>query len=266
MVVTQAMTGAPAASTATPVSTLSNDDLNTALRQGWGDFTAKRGDLIFAGLIYPAIGLLAAFAANGGPLTHLLFPMAAGLALLGPLTATGFYELARRREEGRESSWRHFADLLKSPQIDQIGIVAAILIALFVGWLIAAGLVYAAFFGLNEPASLGSFLTEVLTTARGWGMILVGNLVGFVFAVAALCLSITSLPMLVDRNVSAGTALATSIETVRSNPMVTLRWGLTVAVLLVIGSIPAFLGLAVVLPWLGYATWHLYRKAVPVQR
>ena len=263
MAITQAMRGAPAASTRTPVNTLTLADLNAALREGWADFTQKRGDLIFAGLIYPAIGLIAAFAANGGPLAHLLFPMAAGLALLGPLTATGFYELARRREAGLESSWRHFGDLLKNPRIDQIGVVAAILIALFAGWLVVAGLVYAAFFGLNEPASLGALLRDVLTTARGWAMIVVGNAIGFVFALAALCLSVTSLPMLVDRDVSAGTALSTSIETVRRNPATMLRWGLTVAALLVIGSIPAFLGLAVVLPWLGYATWLLYRKAVP---
>lgn len=262
MAVTQAMRGTPAASTRTPVNTLTDADLRAALREGWGDFMQKRGDLIFAGLLYPAIGLVAAFAANGGPLTHLLFPLAAGLALIAPVTATGFYELARRREQGLDARWRHFGDLLKSPQIDQIGVVAAILVALFAGWMVAAGAIYAAFFGLHEPASLGAFIAEVLTTARGWGMIIVGNAVGFVFAFAALCLSITSLPMLVDRKVGAGTAIATSIETVRRNPVVSLRWGLTVAVLLVIGSIPAFLGLAVVLPWLGYATWHLYRKAV----
>lgn len=262
MAVTQVMGGDPAPSTHMPVNTLSNDDLSASLREGFSDFMAKRGDLIFIGILYPAIGLIAAFAANGGPLTHLLFPMAAGLALLGPVAATGFYELARRREAGLESRWRHFADVLKSPQIDQIGVVAGLLVALFAGWLIAAWLIYGAFFGLHEPASLSSFLREVLTTARGWGMIIVGNLVGFVFAVAALCLSVTSLPMLVDRNVSAGTALATSIEAVRKNRAVMMRWGLIVAALLVLGSIPAFLGLAVVLPWLGYATWHLYRKAI----
>lgn len=263
MAVTQAMESAPAAPTHPPVNTITKDDLSAALREGWSDFNEKRGDLIFAGLIYPAIGLIAAYAANGGPLTHLLFPMAAGLALVGPLLATGFYELARRREAGLDAGWRRFIGLMKSPHIDQIGVVAGILIILFAGWLIAAWLVFGAFFGLHEPSSLGTFFREVLTTTRGWAMIIVGNLIGLVFAVVALCLSVVSLPMLVDRDVGAGTALATSIETVRRNPVVMLRWGLIVAALLVIGSIPAFLGLAVVLPWLGYATWHLYRKAVP---
>lgn len=249
--------------TALPVNTIDNDDLNAALREGWDDFGDKRGDLIFAALLYPAIGLIAAWAANGGTLTHLLFPMAAGFALVGGLAATGFYELARRRENGQESSWWHFLDVARSPQIDQIIVVAVLLLLLFGAWMISAGLIYSAFFGLAEPRSVGDLLTEVLTTPRGWGMIIVGNLVGLVFAIAALAISVVSLPMLIDRKVSAGAALRTSIASVRRNPLVMARWGLTVAALLVIGSIPAFLGLAVVLPWLGYATWHLYRRVVP---
>jgi uncharacterized membrane protein len=256
-----AIGGVPAASTTTPVKPVTSNDLNAALREGLSDFSERRGDLIFIGIIYPVIGLVAAFAANGGPLTHLLFPLAAGLSILGPLTAIGFYELARRRESGLDSSWRHFLDVAKSPQLDGIAVVAVILIGLFAAWLIAAGLIYAAFFGLATPASLGGFISEVLTTPRGWGMIVVGNLVGLVFAVATLAISVFSLPMLVDRDVSAGEAIRASLAGVRANPVVMARWGVIVAALLVLGSIPAFLGLAVVLPWLGYATWHLYRRA-----
>lgn len=263
MATTQAIRGAPAAPTVPPVNTISGDDLNAALREGWADFSAKRGDLIFAGLIYPIIGLVAAWAANGGPMTWLLFPLATGLSLVGPLVATGFYELARRREAGLDASWRHFLDVARSPRLDGIAVVAVILVALFAGWLIAAGLIYSAFFGLHEPASLWSFLGEVVSTPQGWGMFVAGMAVGFLFAVAALALSVVSLPMLIDRDVSAGTALSTSIAAVRRNPAVMARWGLTVAALLAIGSLPAFLGLAVALPWLGYATWHLYRRVVP---
>lgn len=262
MAITQAI-GATSAANDAPVNTITNNDLSAALREGWQDFNDKRGDLVFAALIYPVIGLIAAWAANGGPMTWLLFPLAAGLSLVGPLAATGFYELARRREAGLESGWQHFLDVARSPRLDGIAVVAVILIALFAGWLVAAGLIYGVFFGLHEPASLGALFGEVLTTPRGWAMIIVGNLIGFAFAVAALALSVVSLPMLIDRDVSAGQALSTSIASVRRNPAVMARWGLTVAALLVAGSIPAFLGLAVVLPWLGYATWHLYRKAVP---
>lgn len=264
MAITHALGGSEAAATGSPVNTITADDLNAVLREGWRDFSERRGDLIFAGLIYPIIGLVAAWAANGGPMTWLLFPLAAGLSILGPLTATGFYELARRRELGLDSGWSHFLDVARGPRRDGIVVVAVMLILLFGGWLLAAGAIYGTFFGLYEPASFASFIGEVLSTPRGWGMILVGNLVGVAFAIAALALSVVSLPMLVDRDVGAGEALATSIAAVRHNPAVMTRWGLTVAALLVIGSIPAFLGLAIVLPWLGYATWHLYRRVVAV--
>ena len=244
-----------------PVRDISGADLRAALREGWDDFRAKRGDLLLIGLLYPAIGFAAAMLAQGDYL-WMLFPLAAGLTILGPLTATGFYELARRREAGLESSWWHFLDVAKSPAIEAIAIVAVVLIALFGGWLIAAGLVYFAFFGLSEPASATAFFADVLTTPRGWAMMLVGNLIGLCFALAALALAAVSLPMLIDRDGGAGRAMRTSIAAFRRNPGTMSRWGLIVAALLVAGSIPLFMGLAVVLPWLGYATWHLYRKLV----
>jgi uncharacterized membrane protein len=243
------------------VNTLSAGDLRAALVEGFADFRAKRGDILLIGLLYPIIGFGAAMAAQGD-YVWLFFPLAAGLSILGPLVATGFYELARRREAGLESSWWHFLDVARSPSIESIAVVAVVLIALFGGWLIAAGIVYSAFFGLEPPGTAGMFLARVLTTPAGWGMILVGNLVGLGFALATLALSAVSLPMLIDRDVSAGEAMATSIAVFRRNPRVMARWGLIVAGLLLLGSIPLFMGLAVVLPWLGYATWHLYTKAV----
>jgi uncharacterized membrane protein len=141
-------------------------------------------------------------------------------------------------------------------------VVAVVLIALFGGWLLAAGLVYSAFFGLHEPASISAFFAEVLTTPRGWAMMLVGNLIGLCFAVAALALSAVSLPMLIDQDGGAGRAMAVSVAAFRRNPAVMCRWGLMVAGLLLLGSLPLFMGLAVVLPWLGYATWHLYTRVV----
>ena len=114
---------------------------------------------------------------------------------------------------------------------------------------------------IRQP-SFNAFMQEVFTTSHGWGMIIVGNLVGLGFAFVVLALSVVSLPMLVDREVSVGTAVRTSLRAFRENKGPMLRWGLTVAVLLVLGSIPFFVGLAVVLPVLGYATWHLYTRLI----
>lgn len=244
------------------VRTIGAADLNAALSEGYADFKSKRGDLILVGLLYPVIGLVTGWAAMGTPILPLLFPLFAGLSLLGPLVATGFYELARRREKGIEASWWHFFDVVRNPSFDQIIVVGMLLIALFGGWVAAAALLYAVFFGAEPPASLASFLAQVFTTPQGWAMILVGNLVGLVFALIVLAVSVVSLPMLIDKDIDAGTAIGTSVRAVRANFGAMLRWGLTVAVLLVLGSLPFFLGLAFVLPVLGYATWHLYTKVV----
>ena len=174
-----------------PVRTIGVEDLNAALREGYDDFKAKRGDLIFIGALYPAIGLLAAVAANGGQLLPFLFPMMAGLSLLGPLLSTGFYELAKRREAGLESSWWHFLDIRKSASRDEIAVVAVILICVAGAWVFAAGLLYALFFG-TTPETMVNFLRDVLMTPQGWAMILVGNLIGlstqfFLSGVALAC-------------------------------------------------------------------------------
>lgn len=245
-----------------PVRRIGPDDLRAALREGFGDFLAKRGDLVFIGFVYTLVGLVTAVAALGYPLLAWFFPLAAGLSLLGPLACTGFYELARRREAGLESSWWHFFDIVRHPSRVQIAMVAGVLIGLFIAWVAAAALIYRIFLGDTPPASLGSFLATLFGTPEGWAMMIVGDLVGLCFAALVLTISLVSLPMLVDRRVDGGTAIATSIRAVRANPGMTARWGLIVAVLLALGSIPFFLGLAVVLPVLGYATWHLYTKLV----
>lgn len=249
------------ARTAPSVRTITDQDLRAALRDGLADFREKRGDILLIGLLYPIVGFVTALAAKGD-YVWMFFPLVAGLSIMGPLVATGFYELARRREDGLESSWWHFLDVVRSPAFDSIAVVAGVLFALFGAWVFAAGIVYAAFFGGQNWPGLGGFLMEVLTTPQGWAMMIVGNLIGAVFAVAALALSAISLPMLIDRDVGAGPAMSASIELVRKNPRVMLRWGLIVTALLVLGGIPLFMGLALVLPWLGYSTWHLYRRAV----
>lgn len=246
-----------------PVRRISGHDLDAALREGFADFASKRGDLVFIGIIYPVVGFIVSMAAMNMSVWSMVFPLLAGISLLGPLVATGFYELAKRREAGMDSSWFHFLDVFKSRSREEIAIVGATLIGIFVLWLAAAGMVHTAFFGnmLHQP-SFSAFIREVFTTPEGWGMIIVGNLVGLGFAFIVLALSVVSLPMLVDREVSAGTAIRTSLRAFSANKGVMIRWGFTVAVMLVLGSIPLFVGLAVVLPVLGYATWHLYTRLI----
>lgn len=237
-------------------------DVTASLRAGLDDFRALRGDLLFIGLIYPVVGLIASAAALRYDLVPLVFPLAAGLSLLGPAVATGFYEMARRRERGEPADWRHFFDVLRSPSRAWLAILTVILAVLFVGWLGSAWGLYMATLGGEPATSVGGFLRRLFTTPEGWTLIIAGNLVGFVFAVIVLAISVASFPMLVDRRIDLLTAVETSVEAVRKNPGTMAAWGLIVAALLVLGSIPLFVGLALVLPVLGYATWHLYERLV----
>jgi uncharacterized membrane protein len=254
-----------------PIRKITDQDLRLSLRQGLSDFGAMRGDIVFAGLIYTFIGIAAVVMTTNGPLIPFFFPVVAGVGLLGPIAAVGFYELARRREDGVESGWRHFLDVRKRPAIDDIGIVAGLLLAIFALWLLAAGALYVAFFGWATPTSIGGFLGTVFGTARGWGLILGGLVVGAVFGWAVLAVSVVSLPMLVDCDLSASDAVSASWRAAHANKAAMIRWGVVVVGLLVLGSIPLFVGLAFVLPWLGYSTWHLYtrlvdRQAIPGRR
>jgi len=138
----------------------------------------------------------------------------------------------------------------------------ALLTGLFLLWLAVAWGLYRGLFGWEPLLSIGGFLRDVLTTPSGWALILIGNAVGLAFAIAALSLTVVSFPLLLDRHVDLATAVRTSIAAVQHNPRVMAIWGLIVAGLLVLGTLPVLVGLVVVMPVLGHATWHLYRKVV----
>ena len=242
-------------------------DLHRALKLGWEDFKAVPSHAIILCVIYPVLGLLLARGAFGYAVIPLLFPLAAGFALLGPFAALGLYELSSRRERGKEpSAWDAF-DVLRSPSFGAMLGVGTLLLALFVTWVATAQAIYIAVFGYGGATSFSDFITRVLTTPQGWWLIVVGCGIGFLFALVALCISVISFPMMLDRHASASEAMVTSLQVAAKNPVTIAAWGLIVAALLVVGSLPFFLGLAVVIPLLGHATWHLYRKAVaPVTR
>lgn len=238
------------------------EDLRHALRRGVDDFLATPTQLVFLCILYPIIGLMLAVAAAQGDLFQLIYPMVAGFALVGPLAALGLYEISRRREAGRPVSWLTVFEVRHSPAIVPIAGLGVILVAIFLLWLTAARIIAGATIGADVSPTMGSLVDRVLGTSAGWTMILVGNAVGFVFAATVLVITVVSFPMLLDRNVPLGVAVRTSVRAVQANPGTMALWGLLVGAGLLAGCALLFVGLAVVLPVFGHATWHLYRRVV----
>jgi uncharacterized membrane protein len=237
-------------------------DLRDALAKGIADFNAMPTHLAFLCSIYPIVALVAARTAAGHEVLPLVFPLLAGYTLIGPLVAVGMYELSRRREKGLDISRRHAFDVLRFPSIGAIATLGVVLMGIYFAWLFAAQAIYDQYFGSAVPASIAEFARQVITTPSGWALIVVGCGVGFLFAVVVFTLSVVSFPLLLDRDVGVMTAVITSARAVIANPTTMAAWAFIVAGALMIGSLPFFVGLAVVLPVLGHSTWHLYRKVV----
>ena len=248
--------------TPTVVRKINLSDVSDALRLGWDDFKAVPSHAIILCVIYPVLGIVLFRLVLGYSVLPLLFPLAAGFALIGPFAGLGLYELSRRREQGEEAAAWHAIYVLRAPSFGAMLELGILLFVLFGVWIAAADAIYIAIFGNAPAASIPDFARRVLTTPEGWSLIIIGCGVGFLFAVVALCVSVVAFPLMLDRHTTAIDAIRTSVRVAMKNPLPIAVWGLIVAALLVIGSLPLFVGLAVVLPVLGHATWHLYRRAV----
>jgi uncharacterized membrane protein len=214
-------------------------DIRDVLVRGLDDFGAYRTDVIFICLIYPVVGIMLVWLTFGYEMLPLLFPLAAGFALVGPVAAVGLYEMSRRREQGLPTTWVDAFGVIRAPGFGAILVLGLVLVAIFVLWLLAANVIYQLTLGPEPPVSIAAFARDVFTTSAGWAMIVGGVSVGFLFALLVLAISVVSFPLLLDRDVGLDTAVWTSIRAVAANPGPMALWGLTVAGGLVIGSLPA---------------------------
>lgn len=236
-------------------------DLKEVLAKGLDDFVAMPTFAVFIIIIYPVIGLTLLVLIFGYDLLSLAFPLVAGFPLIGPLAAVGLYELSRRRERGLPVSFVSLFEISR-PRLRALFRFGLLLMALLVVWLASAMLLFQLAFGSWAPQSFGELLGEVFATPQGWTLILAGCAIGFVLALTAFTISVVSGPLLIDREVGVATAVETSFNAVEASPLTMALWAAIVAGALVLGSLPFLLGLTVVLPVLGHATWHLYRRVV----
>jgi uncharacterized membrane protein len=231
-------------------------DLKDSLAKGIDDSLAMPTFHVFLVLTYPiALIWLTGYA------LPLLFPLTAGFALVGPFAGIGLYEMSRRRELGLDTSWGPVLDVVRS-RILSILPVAMLLLVIFVSWVFAAQSLFMSLFGTAPPKSFIALVTTLLATPEGWALIGLGSAIGFVFAVVALSISVVSFPLLLDRDVGALVAVQTSVRSVLANPFTMAVWGLIIAAVLAIGLLLLFVGLAVAVPILAHASWHLYRRVV----
>jgi uncharacterized membrane protein len=237
-------------------------DLFQSLKEGYDDFGAKPSFGVFLVIFYPLFALLLTLFLVGENLMYLAFPMVAGLTLLGPVVSVGLFEMSRRRESGLDPSWRMAFEFIHTASFAPILALSIVMMLLYLAWLFVAESIYLGLFGATTPDSISVFLNEIFTTRQGVALMIIGNAVGLLFAFAALSFSVVGFPLLLDKPASMATAVSISIRAVTSNTLVMATWGVIVVLLLAAGAILFLVGLAAILPILGHATWHLYRKVV----
>lgn len=238
---------------------LSVSDLRAALVAGWADFCARPAFGLFFAAIFVIGGLaLSYFLIARGEYTWAI-PAAAGFPLIAPFTAVGLYEVSRRRELGLPMNWSAILGAVRGRGDEQILAMGVIIFVAFGFWVIVAHVIFS--IAIVE-AGAGSESLAFLLTQTGLAMLLVGSAVGGVMALAFYAVTVFSLPMLVHREVDFITAIAASLGAFRRNLLVLLVWAALIAALLALAMAPLFLGLFIVLPVLGHATWHLYRRAI----
>jgi uncharacterized membrane protein len=237
-------------------------DIVAALRAGVADFTRAPLFGLFFGGVYALGGLaiLALLAFLHMP--WMIIPLAVGFPLIGPFVAAGLYEVSRVLARGGRPRWREVLLVVVEQRNRQLGWMAFVVLFIFWVWIYQVRLLLALFLGFKSFSSIAGFATVITTTSEGLTFLAVGTAVGAFLAFILFCATAISMPLLLDRDIDFVTAMITSFRVVFLSPAVMIGWGVTVAIVVILAMLPAFLGLLIALPVLGHTTWHLYERAV----
>jgi len=230
------------------------------LEAGWRDLWHNPVVSLSYGLVFAALGWALTFGLGAIGLGSLILPLAGGFMLIGPLAAVGLYEVSRRHESGQPvdlstalSAWRRNGD--------QIGLMGVVLLVTLFAWTQVALIIFALFFS-GAPPSLAAFGAQLVSSTDNVLFLAIGSAAGAVLAVVAFALSVVSLPMLLDRQVTVADAILASLMAFRRNALVLTGWGITLTLLTALGIATAFIGLIITLPLAGHASWYAYRALV----
>ncbi len=237
-------------------------DLREILVLGWRDFIRAPLFGMFFGAIYALGGLILMTGVIYLDMAWFTYPLIIGFALIGPFIATGLYEISRRQGNNTPLRWGEILSVVWNQHRRELGWMAFVMLFIFWIWMYQIRTLVAVFFGFQGFASLQGFVEAVFTTSNGLTFLLVGHVVGAVISLVLFTITVISCPLLLEREVDFVTAMITSVRTVVTSPIVMLCWGVFVILSVIAAAIPAFMGLLVVLPVLGHATWHLYKRAV----
>jgi len=236
-------------------------DIRAVLDLGWRDFVAAPMFGLFFSGFYAAAGWFLIVMFYVLTLHYYVYPMVTGFAMVAPFIAAGFYDISRKLERGEPLTWRGVYGSLWEARGRDLGWMVLVTTFAYIIWMDIAAALYVIFFGLR-PLSFADMIVAILTTPRGLLFFAVGNAAGTVLAITVFSLSAVSFPLLFDRNIDFVTAMITSVKVVQANRWPMLVWCLTIAVLMFLSFATVFVGLLVVLPVLGHASWHLYRRAL----
>jgi uncharacterized membrane protein len=236
-------------------------DVAASLAKGWRDFLAAPMFGAFFGGFYVICGLILAWITLGTGQVYWLAVAVFGFPILGPFTAVGLYEVSHRIENNDPLDWSEILGVIWRQKERQLPWISAIIIVIFLFWSFIGHMIFALFLGLSTMTNVTTSY-EVYQTTNGILMLVVGTGVGAVLAGVTFAITVTGLPLLLDREIDFVTAMIVSFQSVLRNFWVMTLWGLFISVTVFAAMVPLFLGLLVVLPVLGHATWHLYHATL----
>lgn len=236
-------------------------DIRASIGEGVADFRKAPSFGLFFSLVYVLGGIIIYLQLAVWGQIWWIIPVALGFPVLGPFLAVGLYEVSRRIEANEPVEWSSVLGVVYRQRDRQVPSMAVWAIMVFLAWMYLAHLIFALFFGLSAITQFDSSFSFLFST-EGLLMTVIGSGVGAALSLALFSTTVIGLPLVLDREIDVISAMIASVSAVKANPGPLIGWGVLAGASILVAMIPLFLGLFLVLPVLGHATWRLYRRVV----